>query len=629
MRLQTRISLLMCLGLITVLGFFTYLSVRVVEDTTNRIVYERLVVTEMAQTHVDTFLQQALFELSRAIGFATFDPEHSDLAEERHLMAHAYGQLGSFTQGLMLLDRQGVVVAAHPADVAVIGRDLSLQPFIKEALETGRSNVSNAFLNSTTNKPTVAVTLPVRSESGAIVSLLSGLIDLTSPQFANSLSHVARLGRTGHADIVDENGNIVVSSDLDPVLHPSEHPEFYTRMLQERKPAVETTPYVEGGKFKENHVMAFVPLHSARWGIGLGGSEAETFAPVRRLQIEASVFGLLALIAAFLLVWFTIRRVARPIEELIVASERMASGDLSVPISARGGDEVGRLAATFDRMRLKLHAAQAAQEELARAKEQFLSNVSHELRSPLGHVKGYVTTLLRQDAQWDERTRQRFLREVLAGTEQLQKMVDELLDMSRLEAGRFQVETEPVNIGQVTRAAVRWVRSETSNHRLVVSIPRDLPLALADPHRTEQVLRNLLENAVKYSPDGGCIAITGTVERGLVVICVADDGVGIGEGQLERIFERFHRVDNGLRRRTGGVGLGLSICRGIVEAQGGRIWAESVLGEGSRFYFSLPLFENGQRGFCSLRRELRQAVASGSRRGRTSLDDGEKAGKSS
>jgi signal transduction histidine kinase len=221
-------------------------------------------------------------------------------------------------------------------------------------------------------------------------------------------------------------------------------------------------------------------------------------------------------------------------------------------------------------------------------KSQLLSTVSHELRTPLASIKGFATTLLRQDVRWDETTQRDFLRIIEEEADRLTEIIDNLLDMSQLEAGVLRVEKEPVQFRTLIRDLVDEMRMRTEAHWFVVDLPAALPSVLADSRRIRQVLHNLLENAIKYSK-GGQITVSCQVEDGQAIISVSDQGTGIPSEFLGQVFERFFQIDGASTRRVGGSGLGLSISRGIVEAHGGKIWVESIVGQGSTFRFTLPV----------------------------------------
>jgi signal transduction histidine kinase len=233
------------------------------------------------------------------------------------------------------------------------------------------------------------------------------------------------------------------------------------------------------------------------------------------------------------------------------------------------------------------------EKELEEIKSQLLSTVSHELRTPLASIKGFATTLLRRDVEWDEESRREFLSIIDEESDRLSELIGNLLDMSRIEAGELPVEPEPTNLRPVFDETATEFQIMTSRHNIEVDAPPELPLVLADPRRARQVLRNLVENAVKYSPDGGEIVISAEQKQGMLQISVGDVGIGIDADQVERIFDRFYQVDSASTRQVGGSGLGLAISRAIVEAHGGTIWVDSRPGEGSTFYFTLPLAPTG------------------------------------
>jgi PAS domain S-box-containing protein len=229
------------------------------------------------------------------------------------------------------------------------------------------------------------------------------------------------------------------------------------------------------------------------------------------------------------------------------------------------------------------------EKELDQMKNQLLSIVSHELRTPLAAIKGFTTTLLRDDVRWDEATQRDFLKIIEEETDRLGELIDSLLDMSQIEAGALRVEKEPVQLRNLVREAKDRAARRTEAHWFVMDLPAELPRVWGDPRRIRQVLNNLLENAIKYSPNGGQITITCEVEGDHVVVSVADQGKGIPADYADKIFERFFQVDAASTRKTGGSGLGLSIAKGIVTAHGGKIWVESQPGQGSVFRFTLPI----------------------------------------
>jgi len=227
--------------------------------------------------------------------------------------------------------------------------------------------------------------------------------------------------------------------------------------------------------------------------------------------------------------------------------------------------------------------------EVDRLRSELVANVSHEFRTPLGLIKIFCTTLLREDVEFDRETQREFLSHLDEEAEKLERIVDNLLDLAQMEDGRLRMDKRPTDVGQLARKVMGAMEIQLTQHRFVYDFPAESLVAAVDAKRVEEVLRNLLSNAIKYSPEGGTITVQGRGDRRQLLIWVRDQGMGIPSRDLERVFERFYRVENEITQSVRGAGLGLAVCRGIIGAHGGRIWAESTLGVGSTFYFSLPV----------------------------------------
>jgi len=258
--------------------------------------------------------------------------------------------------------------------------------------------------------------------------------------------------------------------------------------------------------------------------------------------------------------------------------KRILEAETSI-IEVHPGGRIGIIAVIRDVTALR---------ELEQAKSDFVSTVSHELRTPLTSIKAYTATLRRKDVDFDEETRQQFLKVIEEETDRLTRLISDLLDMSRIDSGRMELKRREFDVSRLAGIVVEKLRSQATNHVLSLECRGNIRPVNADPDKIEQVLVNLLDNAVKYSPSGGEIKVFLENKGKFVHFSVSDQGVGIPENHLPHIFEKFHRVDNRATREVYGTGLGLYVSKSIVEAHGGNIWVESELGKGSTFHFTLP-----------------------------------------
>jgi two-component system phosphate regulon sensor histidine kinase PhoR len=224
----------------------------------------------------------------------------------------------------------------------------------------------------------------------------------------------------------------------------------------------------------------------------------------------------------------------------------------------------------------------------------FVSNISHELRTPLASLKALAETL-QETITDDPPAAQRFVQHVETEVDSLSLMVSELLELQRIESGRVPLQFKETYPRSILNSAAERIRlqAERASLELAIDCPQDLPAVLVDPPRIEQVLVNLLHNAIKFTPQGGMVTLSARLRQNGaagpdVLFSIQDTGVDISTDDLPRIFERFYKADRS--RSGGGTGLGLAIARHLVEAHGGKIWAESVVNQGSTFYFYLPVF---------------------------------------
>jgi histidine kinase len=301
--------------------------------------------------------------------------------------------------------------------------------------------------------------------------------------------------------------------------------------------------------------------------------------------IWASITGLVAAVAVSI---FVSRRVVTPIRQMMRASRHIAAGHYRERVEVPGEDELSQLARSFNQMAGTLEQTESMRREL-------IANVAHELRTPLSSIKGYMEGLIDGVLPAEPGTYQQVYREA----DRLQRLVNDLQELSRVEAGAFELERRPLAIAELIEQSADRLRPQFEEKGVVlnVNLPPDLPPAAADEDRLNQVLLNLVGNALQYTPSGGTVTISAEVSNPTqpqsvpaLVISIRDTGIGIAPEHMPHLFTRFYRIDKSRSRAGGGSGIGLTITRHLVEAHGGRIWVESEGdGQGSTFRFSLPI----------------------------------------
>ncbi len=247
------------------------------------------------------------------------------------------------------------------------------------------------------------------------------------------------------------------------------------------------------------------------------------------------------------------------------------------------------VALAIDRASLEAKADAIREAQQAeRLRSEVMATLSHQLRMPLSSIKGYTTALLLEEVEWEKEKRIEFLRLVEKECDGMQTMITELLDSALIDVGQLSIERQPLRLQHLAREVTAEIQHHAPNHRPIVDFPADFPIIDADPRWIKQVFRNIIDNAIKYSPTGGLVVIRGEVRPTDVVVSIADQGVGISPEDLIPLFEKYFRVKSHTGLHLTGTGLGLPVARAIVEAHGGRIWAESKVGQGTTLWFSLP-----------------------------------------
>jgi signal transduction histidine kinase len=293
----------------------------------------------------------------------------------------------------------------------------------------------------------------------------------------------------------------------------------------------------------------------------------------------------LALMLGFVLSWSLIG----PIQRIDARLAAIASGDFAGHVDVRNRDELGALAANVNRMNDELRDLYKELETASQHKSEFLANMSHELRTPLNAIIGF-SQVLREGMVGEVNEKQaEYLEDILSSGNHLLSLINDVLDLSKVEAGQVELEVAPFSLQEALERGVAMVRERATRDGVEVTLAAnpEVDLVAGDERRIRQVIFNLLSNAVKFTPAGGSVDVWATQVNGGVSVSVADTGPGIAVEDLKRIFEEFQQTEAGLQQREG-TGLGLALSKRLVELHGGRIWVDSKLGRGSTFVFTLP-----------------------------------------
>ena len=279
----------------------------------------------------------------------------------------------------------------------------------------------------------------------------------------------------------------------------------------------------------------------------------------------------------------------RLLRGLSVAVAEIAAGDFKTRVPVESEDEVGELAVSINTMAAKLEASLDKEKELTQSRRELVSAVSHDLRTPLASIRVMVESLVDGVVE-DQETVGRYLRNTLAEIKYLGQLVDDLFEIARMDAGMLQLHIEDASVQDLISDTLESMSAQAVAEDLSLKggVQGEIPPIFMDTTRVQRVLYNLVQNAIRHTPPDGAIYISARDSGAEVQLEVSDTGEGISERDGERLFDRTYRTDPSRSRASGGAGLGLSIAKGIVEAHGGRIWFESVVGQGSKFIFTIP-----------------------------------------
>jgi signal transduction histidine kinase len=367
------------------------------------------------------------------------------------------------------------------------------------------------------------------------------------------------MGRPWPFRLADENGVVIAGSPADEIGH----------RLSEDELAASIPVAVEG------HNVGFL-LPNPR--IDDFSEQEQAF--LDRVGRSIAMVGILACAIAILIGVFLTWQLTGPLRKLRAAAQGIAGGDLNQRVDIRSRDELGQLGQAFNHMAESLS-------QVEKLRQNMVTDIAHELRTPLSVMRGHLEAIL--DGVFEPSDEN--ISSIHQETVLLSRLVDDLQELALAEAGELKIEREPTDLASLIERTLTGVaaRARAESVTVVTDIPTDLPPLNVDSQRIGQVLYNLLDNALQYSPQQGTVSVKARQREKAIQVDVTDQGPGLAPEELSLVFERFYRGDKARSRKTGGAGLGLAIVKQLVEAHGGRVWAESDKGKGATFSFTLPL----------------------------------------
>jgi signal transduction histidine kinase len=463
------------------------------------------------------------------------------------------------------------------------------RPYFREALESGRVAISDALTWRDSGRSAVVLSQRVTGDDGSVVGVLS--LALNVARLSNVIGFVP-LPPDSVVLLVQHDGTIIAASHNPEgwVGQSLATTENFADLWTERT-NTETMTMPDGiTRVVSSHVLRASP-----WLMIAGIPEREVDAAVRDSILRVAVQLALAGIVTALLAWIVLRRVVLPIRVLSEGARAFAAGYLHRRIPLARTDELGELADALNRMATALEqrleeaeAHQRALEQLNHLQAEFVATASHELRTPVTAIRTYAEALMRPDIS-DEATRRDCLAGIDRASDRLARLARTLLDVARVDQGQVPVQLAAVDVATVVHAAVGQLDLGSAGRRVLLDVPDHLPPARADPDRLEDVLANLVGNALKFSPPDQPVRVYARSVGDHIELAVADLGPGIAAAEQARIFDRFYQVARGADRPVGGSGLGLYIARGYITAMQGELRLDSAPGQGSTFTVVLPI----------------------------------------
>jgi signal transduction histidine kinase len=609
--LRVRTVLWASIPVVLVLTVVILITPHLLEDVARTVAQQRDV--ELARISAAR-LSERLGYHSRALELAAADDQMRSMTSDSvsRALKESRGDLYVFDGALVVYNNHGIAIASEPPTPERKGELFPVSSKLEEVSKTLRPAFSDVFKDTATQENVILVAVPIINAEGVFVGVLTGMATLKySPlgaMYAKLLEFKA--GRRGYAYLVDGKGTAIYHRHS-PLVGRDLRAALPVKRVVAGKTGSDITRDAQG----ETIIVGFAPVPGTDWGLITQETWDLIIKPIRRDRML-----LLSLLAAggalaSALIFFAVTQVLRPINKLTTGAQRIAEGDFDYAIEATSGDEIQVLSEQFNSMAAALKKSYAdleqrvlartadlaiekeRAEEADRTKSSFLATMSHELRTPLNSIIGFTGVMLQGLAGPITAEQEKQMTMVYRNAKHLLSLINDVLDLSKLDADKVVIRCQPFDLPSLVEKAVASMtpQAQQKGLKLEVDLAEEIGTMTSDERRVEQVLLNLLDNAIKFT-EKGWLRVEGRIIDKQLRITVQDTGIGIRAEDMDKLFTTFRQLESTATRTHYGTGLGLVICKKLITMLRGTIRAESEYGVGTRFIFALPLDEEASGG---------------------------------